>query len=63
MLNECGSAMRTFTKFMKVTFADLQSKAPSSVLFVDDAYLQGETLLSCKENVFKALLRTLDFTI
>ena len=55
MLNGCGSDMRIFTKFMKVTFADLQNKAPLSVLFVDDAYLQGETLLSCKKKTYLKL--------
>ena len=57
--------MRVFTKMIKPPFATLRKQGFISVIFVDDSYLQGQTMGECLENVHKtvSLLASLRFTI
>lgn len=65
MPNGYSEAMRIFTKLLKVPFSFLRQKGHSSVVFVDDTYLQGSTFDQCLYNVQEtiALLQNLGFTI
>lgn len=65
MPNGYGPAMRVFTKLLKVPFSYLRSLKHISVVYVDDTYLQGETLKDCIHNVQDTVkvLRKLGFTI
>ena len=42
MLNGYSDVMRVFTKILKPVYANLRQKANSSVVCVDDSYLQGD---------------------
>ena len=44
MPNGYGPAMRAFTKLMKPPFSFLRSEGYLSVIYVDDCYLQGDSL-------------------
>ena len=44
MPNRYSDAMRVFTKMLKPPFATLQKQNFISVIFVDDSYLQGNTM-------------------
>ena len=65
MLNGYSDVMRIFTKILKPVYANSRQKGHSSVVFVDDSYLQGDTETECLGNVEAAtvLLKYLGFTI
>ena len=65
MPNGYAEAMRIFTKIRKPPFSFLREKGFSSVVFVDDTYLQGCTYEECYHNVVETvtLLHSLGFTI
>ena len=65
MPNGYADAMRVFTKMLKPPFSFLRQKGFSSVVFVDDTYLQGSNFVKCLHNVHEtiAILRKLGFTI
>ena len=65
MPNGYGPAMRTFTKLLKSPFAHLRQMGHTSVIYVDDSYLQGNTKTECMDNIKDTifLLRNLGFTI
>ena len=65
MLNEYGSAMTIFTKITKVPFSVLRMQGHTSVVYVDDSYLQGDSYESCLKNVNDTIimLQSLGFTI
>ena len=65
MPNGYAEAMRIFTKLLKPPFSSLRQNGYSSVVFVDDTYLQGSTYENCLQNVQVTinLLRNLGFTI
>jgi hypothetical protein len=46
-----ATAPRTWTKLLKPVFAELRKKNLTSVSYIDDSYLQGETFEKCLENV------------
>lgn len=50
---------------MKPVFAHLRSAGHMSVSFIDDIYLQGDTIARCKQNILetKQLLEKLGFLI
>ena len=60
-----GPAMRAFTKLMKPPFSFLISEGYLSVIYVDDYYLQGDSITKCVENVIKTIgiLESLGFYI
>ena len=64
MPNGYGPAMRVFTKLLNVPFSYLRS-LKLSVVYVDDTYLQGNTVKDCIHNVQDTVnvLRNLGFTI
>ena len=51
MPNAYGPAMRIFTKITKVQFSVLRIQGHTSVVHVDDSYLQGDSYESCFMNV------------
>ena len=65
MPNGYGPAMSVFTKILKAPFAILRQKGYFSVVYVDDNYLQGDTIDNCLNNIYDTieLLRQLRFTI
>ena len=65
MANGYGPAMRAFTKLMKPPFSFLISEGYLSVIYVDDYYLQGDSITKCVENVIKTIgiLESLGFYI
>ena len=65
MPNGYSQAMRVFTKLTKVPFASLRGEGHISVVYVDDSYLQGDTMDSCFKNITDTidLLQKLGFTI
>jgi len=60
-----GPAMRIFTKITKVPFSYLRGIGYSSVVYVDDSYLQGHNYIECYNNICATvnLLKELGFTI
>ena len=60
-----GYAMRIFAKITKVPFSVLRMQGHTSVVFVGDSYLQGDSYESCLKNVNDTIimLRSLGFTI
>ena len=60
-----SDAMRVFIKMLKPPFGTLRKQGFTSVIFVDDSYLQGKTRGECLENVHKtvSLLGSLEITI
>ena len=65
MPNGYSLAMKVFTKIMKPPFSILRSNGHSSVIYVDDAFLQSNTKYECIDNIFDTihLLTELGFTI
>ena len=65
MPNGYAEAMRVFTKILKPPFSYLRQRGFSSVVFVDDTYLQGSSFEECLQNVHEtvAILQKLGFTI
>ena len=65
MSNGYGPAMRIFIKMTKVPFSELRMQGHTSVVYVDDSYLQGDSYESCLKNVNNTIiiLRSLGFTI
>ena len=63
--NGLSNCPRYFTKLMKPVYATLRSQGYLSTSFIDDSYLQGNTLEECTENVAKTveLLDSLGFII
>ena len=58
-------AMKSFTKITKVPFSVLRMQGYTSVVYVDDSYLQGGSCETCLKNVNDAIvmLLSLDFII
>ena len=65
MPNWYGPTMRIFTKITKVPFSVLRMQGHTSVVYVDDSYLQGGSYESCLKNVNNTIimLPSLGFTI
>ena len=65
MPNEYGLVMTIFTKISKVPFSVLRMQGHTSVVYVDDSYLQGGSYESCLKNVNNTIimLPSLGFTI
>ena len=63
--NGFRDAPRLFTKIMKPIFGNLRQRGHSSVVYIDDSYLQGQTYEQCKLNVMITVrvLIALGFTI
>jgi hypothetical protein len=59
------SSPRVFTKLLKPVFSVLHKHGFSSLIYIDDTFLQGNSFDACLENVFKtvSLLDNLGFTI
>ena len=51
MPNGYAQAPMIFTKIMKCPFSYLRSKSHQSVIYLDDAYMQGYTYASCYSNI------------
>ena len=51
MPNGYGPAMRIFTKITKVPFSVLRMQGLTSVVYVDDSYLQGYSYESCLKSI------------
>ena len=56
MTNWYGPAMRIFTKITKVPFSVLRMQGHTSVVYVNDRYLQGHSYGCCLKNVDDTLL-------
>ncbi|XP_068675354.1 uncharacterized protein [Montipora foliosa] len=58
-------APRLFTKLLKPVYSTLRLKGHLSVGYIDDSYLQGNTFVSCQENVTDTvnIFQDLGFTI
>ena len=65
MPNGYDPAMRIFSKITKVLFSVLMMQGHTSVVYVDNSYLQGDSYESCLKNVNDTIimLRSLGFTI
>ena len=65
MPNGYKDAMRIFTKLLKPVFSHLRSLGYTSVIYVDDSLLYGDTFEECLENVLITLkaLQELGFVI
>ena len=65
MPNGYKDAMRIFTKIMKPVFAKLREMGYTSVIYVDDSLLYGDTFEECLDNVLVTLkcLQDLGFVI
>ena len=63
--NGLSNCPHHFTKLMKPVYATFRSQGYLSTSFIDDSYLQGNTLEECTENVAKTaeLLDSLGFII
>ena len=63
--NGYRDAPRLFTKLLKPVFGSLRQEGLPSVVYLDDAYLQGSNYSQCKLNVLVTVrvLRALGFTI
>ena len=63
--NGYAQALRAFTKVLKKPFGFLRQRGYTSVVYVDDSYLQGDTFQHCLKNITLTvyLLRSLGFTI
>ena len=65
MPNGYVDAMRVFNKVLKAPFSCLREQRLSSIIYVDDTLLEGDTSEECQDNVFSTLtcLEDLDFYI
>lgn len=63
--NGLSSAPRLFTKILKPVYATLRKKGHLNVGYIDDSYLQGDTVHECQTNVTDTcgLFTKLGFTI
>ena len=61
MPNGYIDAMRTFTKLLKPVFSNLRLEGHSSVIYVDDSFLLGDTFESCLRNVRATLSSLREF--
>lgn len=63
--NGLASAPRMFTKILKPVYSNLRSQGLENVGFIDDTYLQGDTIEECANNMSqtKTLFKSLGFTI
>ena len=63
--NEYSQAPYIFTKILKVPFGYLRKNGHPSVVYIDDTYLQGDSLQLCQNNVWatEELLWDLEFHI
>ena len=54
-----------FTKLLRLPFGFLRSQGHLSVIYMDDTYLQGDSVSACQRNVDDtvSLLHTLGFNI
>ena len=51
--NGLASGPRVFTKIVKPIYSKLRQLGHFNTSYIDDSYLQGDTILKCKENVSK----------
>ena len=51
MPNGYAQATLIFTKLLKQPFGFLRKRGYSSVVYIDDSYLQGDTYAHCLENI------------
>ena len=65
MPNGYGPAMRAFTKLMKPPSSFLRYEGYSSVIYVNDCYLHGDSFRKCAKNVIRTtdILESLGFYI
>ena len=65
MPNGYAQAPLIFTKLLKQPFGFLRTHGYSSVVYIDDSYLQGDTYSHCLENInaTRTLLTSLGFSI
>ena len=65
MPNGYGPAKRISTKITKAPFSVLRMQGHTSVVYVEDSYLQGDSYESCLKNVNDTteMLRSLGFII
>ena len=65
MPNGYAQAPLIFTKLLKQPFGFLREHGYSSVVYIDDSYLQGDTYAHCLENInaTRTLLTSLGFSI
>ena len=63
--NGYAQAPLIFTKILKLPIAYLRKLGHSSVVYIDDSYLQGNTASDCTDNIFHTvhLLQSLGFTL
>ena len=63
--NGYAQAPLIFTKLLRLPFGFLRSQGHLSVIYMDDTYLQGDTVSTCQRNVDDtvSLLQTLGFNI
>ena len=63
--NEYSQAPYIFTKILKFPFCYLGKHGHSSVVYIDDTYLQGDSPQLCQKNIWdtEKLLRDLGFQI
>ena len=63
--NGLKSGPRIFTKLMKVAFSELHRRGHQSALYLDDVYLQSDSLLECQRNLQESVewLMALGFVI
>ena len=63
--NGLSSAPRIFTKLLKPVYSTLHSKGHLSSGYIDDSYLQGDTVEECQQNITDTacLFRQLGFHI
>ena len=59
MYNACPMGLcmspRLFTKVLKPIFSSLRRNGHQSVIYIDDTYLQGETVDACNQNVMATI--------
>ena len=63
--NSLARYSKIFTKLLRYPLAYLRSQGYQSVIYIDDTYLQGDTYLSCYNNILAtiALFEDLGFTV
>ena len=63
--NGYAQALLIFTKLLRLPFGSLRSQGHLSVVYMDDSYLQGDSVSSCRRNVSAtvSLLQALGFKI
>ena len=63
--NAYAQAPLIFTKLLRLPFGSLRSQGHLSVVYMDDSYLQGDSVSSCRRNInaIVSLLQALGFNI